>query len=60
MKMKGYKSVKGNEKEICEFLLEHDFYKNFLIEKVNDNFKFFHKKMEVYLYLIRNNLPINM
>lgn len=43
MKMKGYKSVKGNEKEICKFLLEHDFYKNFLIEKANDNFKFFRK-----------------
>lgn len=40
MKMKGYKSVKGNEKEIYEFLLKHDFYKNFLIGKVNDNFKF--------------------
>lgn len=45
MKMKGYKPVKGNEKEICEFLLEHDFYKNFLIEKANDNFKFFHKNI---------------
>ena len=45
MKMKDYKSVKGNEKEICEFLLEHDFYKNFLIEKANDNFKFFHKNI---------------
>lgn len=45
MKMKGYKSVKGNEKEIYEFLLEHDFYKNFLIEKANDNFKFFHKNI---------------
>lgn len=41
----GWIPVKGNEKEICEFLLEHDFYKNFLIEKVNDNFKFFHKNI---------------
>ena len=47
MKMKGYKSVKGNEKEICKFLLEHDFYKNFLIEKINDNFKFFHKNISL-------------
>ena len=45
MKMKGYKSVKGNEKEICEFLLEHDFYKNFSIQKINDNFEFFHKNI---------------
>ena len=45
MKMKGYKSVKGNEKEICEFLLQHNFYKNFLIEKTNDNFNFFHKNI---------------
>ena len=41
----GWIPVKGNEKEICEFLLEHDFYKNFLIEKANDNFKFFHKNI---------------
>lgn len=41
----GWIPVKGNEKEICEFLLERDFYKNFLIEKVNDNFKFFHKNI---------------
>lgn len=43
MKMKGYKSVKGNEKEIYKFLLEHDFYKNFSIGKandVNDGFEF--------------------
>lgn len=44
-RVEGYKPVKGNEKEICEFLLEHDFYKNFLIEKANDNFKFFHKNI---------------
>ena len=44
-KVEGYKPVKGNEKEIYEFLLEHDFYKNFLIEKANDNFKFFHKNI---------------
>lgn len=41
----GWIPVKGNEKKICEFLLEHDFYKNFLIEKANDNFKFFHKNI---------------
>lgn len=40
MKMKDYKSVKGNEKEIYEFLLKHDFYKNFLIGKVDNSFKF--------------------
>ena len=41
----GWIPVYGNEEEICEFLLKHDFYKNFLIEKANDNFKFFHKNI---------------
>lgn len=39
-RVEGYKPVKGNEEEITDFLLKHDFYKNFLIGKVNNSFKF--------------------
>lgn len=40
MKMKGYKPVKGNEKEIYDFLFEHDYYKICLVGNDGDNFKF--------------------
>ena len=40
MKMKGYKPVKGNEKEIYDFLFEHDYYKNCSIGKDDDIFEF--------------------
>lgn len=36
----GYKPVKGNEEEICEFLLKQNYYEEYSIDKDGDYFDF--------------------
>jgi hypothetical protein len=35
-----YKPAKGNEKEICEFLLKQNYYENYSVDKDENNFDF--------------------
>lgn len=39
-RVEGYKPVKGNEEEICEFLLKQNYYEEYSIDKDGDYFDF--------------------